>query len=67
MAKLPGMPIKNFTEILKANGYSRDRCNGGHEIWERTITDSISIPIHGKEINGAMAKRLIKEHKLKEV
>lgn len=67
MAKLPGMPIREFCTLLKANGYYLDRVNGSHETWEKTVTDSVTIPIHGKEINGAMARRLIKEHNLKEV
>lgn len=45
----------------------KDRCNGGHEIWEKTITKSVSIPIHEKEINGGMARRLAKELGLNEV
>lgn len=66
MAKLPPYNVEKFKKILKANGYAHDRTNGGHEIWEKTITDSVSIPVHN-DINGAMARRLIKEHRLKEV
>ena len=66
MAKAPGIPTDKFRMLLKANGYRKDRYNSAHEVWERTITDSVSIPIHNKEINGCMAKRLIKEHNLKE-
>ena len=65
MAKLPGIPLRQFQDVLKANGYKKNRCNTGHEIWEKTITDSISIPIHGKEIKGCIIKRIIKEHDLK--
>lgn len=64
MCKLPGISTREIKMILKNNGYKKDRCNGGHEIWERTITDSVTIPIHSKEINGCIAKRLIKEHRL---
>ena len=59
-----GYPIIKFKAILKENGYKKNRCNSGHEVWERTITDSISISIHSKEMNGCIAKRLIKEHNL---
>ena len=63
--RLPPMPYKDFTDILKANGFKHDRSKGGHEVWEKTITDSISIPVHG-DINGGIARRLIREHRLKE-
>ena len=62
--KLPPVDYRDFTDILKANGYKKDRGNGGHEIWERTITDSISIPVHDRSINGGIARRLIKQHNL---
>ena len=65
--RLPPMPYKDFTDILKANGFKHDRSKGGHEVWEKTITKSVSIPIHEKEINGGMARRLAKELGLKEV
>ena len=65
--KLPGVPVNKFQKALKNAGYKKDRCNGGHEIWEKTITKSVSIPIHEKEINGGMARRLAKELGLKEV
>ena len=64
--KLPGVPVKDFTNILKTNGYKYDRCNGGHEIWKKIVVQSISIPVHSKEINGGIARRLIKEFGLKE-
>ena len=62
--RLPPMPYKDFTDILKANGFKHDRSKGGHEVWEKTITDSISIPVHG-DINGGLARRLIREHGLR--
>lgn len=61
MCKLPGVPKKKFINALENAGYKKDRCNGGHEIWEKTVTRSVSIPIHDKEINGGMARRLAKE------
>ena len=63
--RLPGIKLNEFQSVLKANGYKKDRCNTGHEVWEKTITDSISIPIHGKEIKGCIARKIIKEHSLK--
>ena len=60
MCKLPEVPYKEFTTALKENGFKPDRSNGGHEIWEKTTTQSVSIPIHG-DINGALARRLDKQ------
>ena len=60
---LPPIPIEKFRSALERKGYKKDRSNGGHEVWEKTITKSCTIPIHG-EVNGAMAKRLSKEHNL---
>ena len=60
---LPPIPTEKFRSALKENGYNKDRSNGGHEVWKKTITKSCTIPIHG-EVNGAMAKRLSKEHNL---
>lgn len=61
--KLPGIPLREFQKTLKDNGFSKDRCNGGHEVWKRTQT--VSIPAHDKEINGAVARRLTREYGLK--
>ena len=46
--RLPPIPYDVFTKILKANGFRYDRSKGGHEVWEKTITDSISIPVQRK-------------------
>ena len=61
--RLPPVPLKDFQRKLKSNGFQKDRCNDGHEIWERK--QSLSIPIHDKEINGGIARRLSKEYNLK--
>ena len=58
MAKVPGVPTREFRAALKANNFRLQRSNGGHEIWEKTITIHCSFPNHGKEINGALAQRL---------
>lgn len=60
---LAPVETERFRTALKRNGYKKDRSNGGHEVWEKTITKSCSIPIHG-DVNGAMARRLNKEHNL---
>lgn len=59
MAKLPPVPYSEFTQALKKSGFKQDRSKGGHETWERK--ESVTIPIHG-DINGALARRLNKEH-----
>ena len=59
-----GVPTRKIKKALSEHGYVKDRCNDGHEIWEKQVTKSVSIPIHSKEINGAMAKRLNKQHNL---
>ena len=61
MAKVPGVPTREFRAALKANNFRLQRSNVGHEIWEKTITIHCSFPNHGKEINGALAQRLNKE------
>lgn len=57
------IPVETFRDILEDNGYNFDRSKGGHETWEKTVKKSITIPIHG-DVNGAMARRLDKEHDL---
>lgn len=49
-----GVPTRKIKKALSEHGYVKDRCNDGHEIWEKQITKSVSIPIHSKakyEIN----------------
>lgn len=52
---------KDFAQKLRKNGFHVERNQGGHQIWSKKTT--ISIPAHG-EINGALARRLIKENHL---
>lgn len=61
--RLPSVKYKDFITALKKNGFKKDRSKGGHEIWEKTITQSVCITIHG-DINGGIAKRLDKEFDL---
>lgn len=62
--KLSGVPVREFRKTLEDNGFKYDRSNSGHEIWERK--QSVSIPIHSKEINGGIARRLSKQYHLKD-
>lgn len=64
MCKLPGVPVLKFRKALQNAGYTKERCKGGHEIWKKIVVNTISIPIHDKEINGAVARRLSKEFDL---
>lgn len=52
---------KEFSRILKNNGYHLGRCNGSHFIWHNEV-NHISIP---KKVNSCVARRLIKENNLK--
>lgn len=51
-----------FQKLLRHNGYTCDRCNGSHYIYKKD-GDIISV---NKDLNKMVARRLIKEHKLKE-
>lgn len=61
--RLPSVTYRTFITALKDKGFKKDRTKGGHEIWEKTITQSVCIPVHG-DINGGIAKRLDKEFDL---
>lgn len=52
-----------FEKILKNNGYILNRTKGDHLIYIHTETH-IHIAITAKEVNGTIAKRLIKENNL---
>jgi len=55
---------RDFKRILKQNNYKIVRTNGDHAIWQNTERkDSITV---SKKINPIVARRLIKQHKLKE-
>ena len=60
------MPDKIYlvNHFTRKNGFQFSRSNTGHEIWERK--QSLSIPVHDKEICGGIAKRLSKEYNLKD-
>ena len=61
---IAGYPTQKFRHVLEAKGYKKDRTNGGHEVWEKQVTVSCTIPIHSKEINGKLAMSLAKKHHL---
>ena len=55
---------RDFKRILKQNGYEIIRTNGDHTIWRNAERkDSITV---NKNINPIVAKRLVKQHNLKE-
>ena len=62
--RLPGIPTRKFVDALEEKGFKKDRCNSGHDIYERTITESVSVPIHSKEIKGAVARKISKKYNL---
>ena len=62
--RLQPVSTNDFRKKLKKNGFQFSRSNTGHEIWERK--QSLSIPVHNKEICGGIAKRLSREYNLKD-
>lgn len=54
---------KDFIKILMANGYRPERTKGSHTVYAKTGFNNIII---NKRLNPMVAKRLIKENKLKE-
>jgi predicted RNA binding protein YcfA (HicA-like mRNA interferase family) len=56
--------MREFEELLKANGYSLSRVKGGHYTFKADGKPRV-ITIN-KEMNRMMIKRLIKENNLKE-
>ncbi len=59
--KLSPYPKDKFLKALKSKGFEESRIKGGHAVYERTTTQSVTVPIHDKEINGGIVKRLDKE------
>lgn len=58
--------IKEFRNLLKDNGFALARCKGDHEIWKNKSRERIiSVPII--DFNPIIARRLIKEHELRNV
>lgn len=54
---------REITTILKYNGFSLQRNNGGHGVFsdgKRTL----SIPMHGRCVNRMLFRRLVKENEL---
>lgn len=54
---------RQFTDILKNNGYWLERTSGSHYIYKNTDGQTISVPQSCKSV---VLLRLIKEHSLKE-
>lgn len=55
---------REFVRLLKANGYTYNRSNGDHDIYVNA-DNGRTISFKSTDINRMIAKRLIKEHKLK--
>lgn len=58
---MQNVDTRDFQSFLSRNGYKPVRKNGSHTVYEKTITDSVSVPTSSKTINGCMAKRLQKQ------
>lgn len=57
---------EEFRKILKGNGYYKTRfMKGSHENWKKDGSDKvITIKVNQRELNAAIANRLIRENKL---
>lgn len=53
---------KEFIKLVERNGFHYNRCNGSHSIYMNNEGKHISIP---KNLECVIARRLIKENKLK--
>ena len=60
---MQNIDTRDFQTMLKEHGYKPVRTHGSHTVYEKTVTDSISVPTSGKTINGCMAQRLQKQIK----
>ena len=56
------MSYRDFSRVLKANGYSLSRKKGDHDIWVKAGKCSISINF--RKPNMMVMRRLIKENNL---
>ena len=56
------MSYRDFSRVLKANGYSLSRHKGDHAIWVKAGKGSISINL--RKPNMMVMRRLIKENNL---
>lgn len=55
---------KQFYKLLSKNGFTYNRCSGGHHIWVNNHGDHISVP---SKLKCVIANRLIKENNLIDV
>lgn len=56
--------VREFSKILKQNGWERSCINGSHAIYRKKGKTPIVVPVIRKCISMPLAKRLIKEHGL---
>lgn len=54
--------FREFTQVLKLNGYTLNRWNGDHAIYVNSSGRHISVP---RTMVGVIINRLIKENNLK--
>ena len=58
---MQNVDTRKFQKYLTDKGYKPVRQNGSHTIYEKTISNTVSVPTTGKTICGTMAKRLKKQ------
>lgn len=57
--------IREFTDILTANGFTEDRHNSNHHVFTKEgYRNHITVSFHGRYINPCIARRLIKENNI---
>jgi len=59
------MTAKEVMIILKANGWILDRINGSHHVFTKDNCRCVSVPLHGNQDIGNLAKRILKEAGIK--
>jgi predicted RNA binding protein YcfA (HicA-like mRNA interferase family) len=52
---------KDFEKFIENEGFEYDRTSGGHKQFTRANSRTIPIPSHGKEPQGNLKARFVKE------
>lgn len=55
--------VREARDILIHNGFERVRVSGGHGVYSNGV-ETVSIPLHGKNVNRMLFQRLIKQYNL---
>lgn len=61
---MQNVKTRQFEKRLFVNGYHYLRTKGSHAIYQNSAGRIISIPIASSEINGCIARKIVKEYQL---